>query len=389
LSFRVVLAKECIDNMRDRRTLLSSFSLAALGPIFLVGVMVFVLERALGESDEPVSFAVIGASHAPQLMRYLEDQDTDIVNIASADPKALVASGDYDLVLVIHDDYADRYMQGITNSLTLAHDSSELSSTRQQLMKLNAMLYRYSRTIGMLRLQLRGVDPSISLPIVTQELDIASPAARALTVLASLPYFLVLVIFMGGFYLAIDTTAGEREHGSLEPLLSQPAGRSQLVLGKIVATSVFGAVGLVLFLISLYIAVPFVPFERLGMALEIGVWQLLGVFFVSLPLIFFAAALLTVVASFAKSYKEAQTYLTLVILVPTLPLIFAQLTNVDATLSTMFVPSLGQAGLMADLIKGDSVPALNVAVSMIMTGLWGAALALIATRLYQREGILG
>jgi len=311
------------------------------------------------------------------------------VNIASADPKALVASGDYDLVLVIHDDYADRYMQGITNSLTLAHDSSELSSTRQQLMKLNAMLYRYSRTIGMLRLQLRGVDPSISLPIVTQELDIASPAARALTVLASLPYFLVLVIFMGGFYLAIDTTAGEREHGSLEPLLSQPAGRSQLVLGKIVATSVFGAVGLVLFLISLYIAVPFVPFERLGMALEIGVWQLLGVFFVSLPLIFFAAALLTVVASFAKSYKEAQTYLTLVILVPTLPLIFAQLTNVDATLSTMFVPSLGQAGLMADLIKGDSVPALNVAVSMIMTGLWGAALALIATRLYQREGILG
>lgn len=389
MSFRVVLAKECIDNMRDRRTLLSSFSLAALGPIFLVGVMVFVLERALGESDEPVSFAVIGASHAPQLMRYLEDQDTDIVNIASADPKALVASGDYDLVLVIHDDYADRYMQGITNSLTLAHDSSELSSTRQQLMKLNAMLYRYSRTIGMLRLQLRGVDPSISLPIVTQELDIASPAARALTVLASLPYFLVLVIFMGGFYLAIDTTAGEREHGSLEPLLSQPAGRSQLVLGKIVATSVFGAVGLVLFLISLYIAVPFVPFERLGMALEIGVWQLLGVFFVSLPLIFFAAALLTVVASFAKSYKEAQTYLTLVILVPTLPLIFAQLTNVDATLSTMFVPSLGQAGLMADLIKGDSVPALNVAVSMIMTGLWGAALALIATRLYQREGILG
>jgi sodium transport system permease protein len=233
------------------------------------------------------------------------------------------------------------------------------------------------------------VDPSISLPIVTQELDIASPAARALTVLASLPYFLVLVIFMGGFYLAIDTTAGEREHGSLEPLLSQPAGRSQLVLGKIVATSVFGAVGLVLFLISLYIAVPFVPFERLGMALEIGVWQLLGVFFVSLPLIFFAAALLTVVASFAKSYKEAQTYLTLVILVPTLPLIFAQLTNVDATLSTMFVPSLGQAGLMADLIKGESVPALNVAVSMIMTGLWGAALALIATRLYQREGILG
>ena len=69
MSFAVVLKKECLDNCRDRRTILSSFSLAILGPIFFVGIMVFVLERALGEADEPIKFAVVGSEHAPQLMQ--------------------------------------------------------------------------------------------------------------------------------------------------------------------------------------------------------------------------------------------------------------------------------------------------------------------------------
>ena len=98
---------------------------------------------------------------------------------------------------------------------------------------------------------MRGIDPGLSRPIDTTEVDVASPAARALTMLASLPYFLVLVVFMGGFYLAIDTTAGEREHGSLEPLLTQPTSRTQIVLGKIVATSVFALVAVIVFMISL------------------------------------------------------------------------------------------------------------------------------------------
>ena len=139
----------------------------------------------------------------------------------------------------------------------------------------------------------------------------------------------------------------------------------------------------------LYLAVPFVPFERIGMALEIGLTQLLGIFLISLPLLLFAAGLLTSVASFAKSYKEAQTYLTMVILVPTLPLIFAQLTNLETTLGIMFVPSLSQATLMADIIKGESVEALHIATSMVTTTVYGALLAWLSIYLYRREQILG
>ena len=387
--FWIVFCKEFVDNIRDRRTLLSSFSVAIMGPIFFVGVMVFVLDRALGESDQPVRFAVVGAEFAPQLMAFLGSQNTEMEKIEAQDPRSLVTDGSHRLVLVINPDYAERYARGNVNTLILIHDSSEFSSTRRNLAQLRGYISQYSRTIGSLRLWLRGIDPSISSPITTQELDVASPAARALTVLASLPYFLVLVIFMGGFYLAIDTTAGEREYGSLEPLLTQPASRAQLVMGKIAATCVFVMMSLLVFLLSLYISVPFVPFERIGMALEIGLAQLLPIFVVSIPLILFAAALLTVVASFAKSYKEAQTYLTFVVLVPTLPLLLAQLMNVETSLLVMLVPSLSQATLMADLIKGETISVLHMMVSMFSTAVYASFFIALAVLLYRRERILG
>ncbi len=387
--FNVVFRKEFTDNIRDRRTLLSSFSLAVLGPVFFVGIMVFVLDRALGESDDAIEFAVVGAEYAPQLMAHLERQNTEITREETSSPRDLVTGGDHKLVLVINPDYAERYANGNLNTLLLIYDSSEISSSRRHLGTLRAYINQYSRTVGALRLWLRGLDPTISTPVNTQELDVASPAARALTILASLPYFLVMVIFMGGFYLAIDTTAGEREHGSLEPLLTQPISRAQLVWGKVLATSVFGFLSLLIFLVSLYFSVPFVPFERIGMALEIGIPQLFPVLVVAIPLIFFAAAIMTVVASFAKSYKEAQTYLTIVILIPTLPLIIAQLMNVETTLQIMFVPSLSQATLMADLIKSEPVTLLNMATSMGATTLYGLALTWVAIKLYSTERILG
>ena len=185
-----------------------------------------------------------------------------------AKPRSL--QGRHDLVLVIRPDYAERFHAGEINALTLIHDGAKLGSSRRQFAQVRDMINRYARTLGLLRLQVRGIDPAITTPLVVQEVDTASPAARALSVLATLPYLLVLVIFMGGFYLAIDTTAGEREHGSLEPLLSQPISRSNLVLGKLFATSLFSAASLLLFLISLAISIPFVPLHRIGMSLDIG-----------------------------------------------------------------------------------------------------------------------
>ena len=386
--FMVVLRKECTDNIRDRRTIISSFSLALLGPALFVGLMAFVLNTALGSSTDSVALTVVGSDNAPQLVAFLEQQNTEINREELEDPKQAVIDGSHDLILVIPETYAARFSKGQINSLPLIYDSSSIGKARRNYNQVRDMIRRFAQGIGFLRLQLRGVDPSITAPVLVHEIDTASPAARALTILATLPYLLVLVIFMGGFYLAIDTTAGEREHGSLEPLLSQPTSRVQLVLGKITATSIFGAMSLILFLGSLAVAVPFVPLQKIGMSLEIGLGASLGIFLVALPLIFFAASLLTVVASFAKSYKEAQTYLTIVILVPTLPLIIAQLMGVEASPLLMLVPSLSQSTLISDLIIGEPVEWLHLIISAATTGTLGAGLAWLAISLYRRESIL-
>lgn len=386
--FLVVLAKECKDNIRDRRTIIASLSLALLGPALLVGLMSFVLNTTLGEARESFRLAVVGAEHAPGLMEHLVSHNVEIAPLDLPDPRQAVVDGREPLVLVIDADYPERLRAGDPSAVVLIHDSSQMGTARRNFLSARQLIMGYGQKLGVLRLQLRGVDPVILTPIWVAEIDTASAAARALSILGMLPYLLVLVVFMGGFYLAIDATAGEREHGSLEPLLVQPVSRAQLVLGKIAAASVFSAIAVILFLVSLTLSVPLVPLHKVGMALQIDAFTAMKMFGVSVPLMFLGAALLTVVASFAKSYKEAQTYLTMVILVPTLPLIITQLLDIRPSAPLMMVPSLSQATLTTSFIKGEAVPWSHLAISLGATSLVAALLAWLAVTLYKRERLL-
>src|SRR5690606_22253258 len=201
--------------------------------------------------------------------------------------------------------------------------------------------------------------------------------------------FLLLATLMGGFYLAIDSTAGERERKSLEPLLTTPVERSSLLLGKMAATACYMLLSLVLTLAGFTVALHFMPLETLGMSSGFGLGAALASFAILLPFAPLGAALMTLVASFTKSYKEAQTYLTLVLIVPTLPLIFATMLNMKATAALMWIPSLSQHLLITSLIRQDAIPFAYFAQSAICTLLAGALLAWIATRLYDREALLG
>ena len=391
-AFVTVLAKECIDNLRDRRTLISTFSLALLGPIILVGMMSFILDRALGEQDDAIAFSLVGANSAPGLVDWLRQQNYEIKGIesnADTDPRTLVTSGDNEVVLIIPANYAERFTAGQMTTFTIVYDSSELGSASRRANQLERALNSYSRTIGVLRLQLRGIDPQLMQPILVNELDVASSAERALAILSMVPYFILLVAFMGGFYLAIDTTTGEREHGSLEPLLSQPVSRASLVLGKIAATCVFASASLLLLLAGFYLALPLVPLQRIGLALDVSLGNFVMIFLLMTPLIWFAGALLTVVASFAKTYKEAQTYLSFLIMVPTVPIIFTQLTGVEASLWMMLVPSLGQSLLIQDFLTNEPVAGTYLLLSALSTSVLAALLTRLAIGIYKREQILG
>jgi sodium transport system permease protein len=207
--------------------------------------------------------------------------------------------------------------------------------------------------------------------------------------LGMMSYFFVFAALMGGMYLAIDTTAGERERGSLEPLLSLPVTRDQLILGKIAATCLFMALSLMLSLTAFYFSLGFMPLEELGMTPNFGVGVVVAAMAIFLPFILVGAALMTLVASFTKSYREAQTWLSVVLIAPTLPILIVSILTLRPRLEFMFIPSLSQHLLLVDMVKNEPINGLHVTISVVSTLIIGIILTWVCARLYRREGLLG
>jgi sodium transport system permease protein len=196
-------------------------------------------------------------------------------------------------------------------------------------------------------------------------------------------------LLMGGLYLAIDVTAGERERGSLESLLAMPVSRAALVFGKVAATAVFMVAALCVTLTALLVCVQFLPLYKLGMSTNFSVVVALQIAAVMLPMSILGASLFFVVGSFTRSYREAQTWIGLVLAVPTLPIVFAGIANVRPTTALMAIPSMSQHLIATNLLRGDPIEPVHVAVSVVSTLAIGVGLLWLATWLYKREKVLG
>jgi sodium transport system permease protein len=194
---------------------------------------------------------------------------------------------------------------------------------------------------------------------------------------------------MGGLYVATDATAGERERGSLEPLLTTPVARHSIVFGKILATCAYMLLSLALTIAAFAVSLAFVPLESLGMSANFGPRVALAVFGVMAPFVLLGASIMTIVASFTRSYREAQSWLTAVLLVPTVPIIFAAIYQVPTRGALMWIPSLSQHLLINSLLRAEPLHAAHVALSAGTALGCGVLLALVAARLYEREAILG
>ncbi len=386
-----VFLKEALENVRDRRVIFSAFFFGVLlAPAIFALTTTIVSKRAVETQEQPLELAVIGDTYAPNLMRFLAEQGVVVKPMAGSEQQAIekVRAGDPELVLIVHEDYARRLAAGEPAPLDLVVDSANTraSGTTQ---RARSLIQAYGHQLAALRLLARGVSPTVIDPLDVRNVDVATPAGRALLILGMLTYFCLMAMLVGGFYLAIDTTAGERERGSLEPLLTLPVTRAQLILGKILATCAFMAVSLLLTLTAFSIALSFVPLEVLGMSANFGPAVVLGIFAVMVVFVPLGAGLMTLVASFTRSNREAQTWLSVVLMVPLAPIMFAVMNGTRPTAWLMAIPSLSQHLLATDLIRGDALNPQHVAISVISTLGVGALLIALAMRLYRRESILG
>lgn len=388
---RTVFQKEVRDNFRDRRTLLSALLMGPLfGPILFAFVINMSIKQSLGEADEPLDVPVIGQEHAPNLMEYLKSHNINITAAPADRASALeaVKNGEHDLVLVIPEAFGEELASTIPATIEVISDLANTQAEREWRRAMRA-LRSYNQQIAAMRLIARGVSPVILRPLNIDVVDVSTPSGRSALLLGMLSYFFLFALLTGGMNLAIDATAGERERGSLEPLLCLPVTRDHLIFGKIFAACLFMALSLSLSLISFHVVLKFLPLEKLGMTPNFGLLVVLQGFLLLLPFTLLGASLMTLVASFTKSFKEAQTWLSVVLLAPTLPILIVSILMVRPSTELMFIPSLSQHLLLVGLIKNEPINMLHVVVSVSGTLLAGVILTLICARLYRREGLLG
>lgn len=390
-AIRTVFIKEVLENLRDRRVILSAFFFGVLlAPAVFALTTSLASNRIVRDQEQPLQLPVIGAQLAPHLMAFLAEHGVEIEPVTFPADRAIdaVRSGQHDFVLIIPEQYAQNLSAGEPAPLHLVLDTSN-NRAGAGTERARRLLEGYGRQVAVLRLLVRGVSPEAIDPVDVRTVDVATPAGRSLLILGMMTYFCLMSMLVGGFYLAIDTTAGERERGSLEPLLSLPVTRGQLIFGKILATSAFMAVSLLLTLIAFSIALVFVPLEALGMSANFGPRVVLAIFGVMVVFVPLGAGLMTVVASFTRSNREAQTWLSVVLLIPLAPIMLAVINGTRPTATLMTVPSLSQHLLATSLLRGDAVDPLHIAIAVATTLATGMLFIWAAMRLYRREAILG
>ena len=379
-----ILQKELRDGIRDRRSLMSALLFPLLGPI-LCAVLLNTVANSSARS-KPLELSVVGAENAPSLVAFLFTNGVEI-QAPPPDPETAVRDGKLDVVLIIPEDYGERFRSGQSARVELVVDNSR-SSARHNISRSKKMLQAWSSQLATLRLLARGVSPELLQPVKIDEVDLSTPQKLAASLLDMITMFVILAAFFCNMYLAIDATAGERERRSLEPLLINPVDRDVIVLGKWGATVIFGAAGVMMTLVFTTITMGFVPLEDIGVRISLGPPVIGAILLVTMPMTFLAGAMQLLVASFARSFKEAQTYISLILFLPMLPGIALTMSPVKTEDWMMMVPMLSQQLLVSDMMRGDPTGVLRHALAIISTMVISGFFLWWTARLFRKETIV-
>lgn len=377
-----VMKKELLDLFRDRKTVAISLLMGPLlFPALILGLGKLASNRVSTQLEKPLELPVIGAEHAPNLVHWLSGRNI-VIQPAPANPEGEIAAQNVEVILVIPKDYSEKWRGSEPAPVEIWHDSSR-DDARIPVERVSNLLENYGRSTGALRLLSRGVSPSATQAVVVERKDLATPESRIGQALAFLPYLLILSGFLGGAYLVIDATAGERERQSLEPLLATPAARGMIMSGKILAACAFGMLTLLLTLLSFKAAFMLAP--SLGIKLSLSWLQIAQMLLVLVPIVLIGTGLLTVIAAGAKSVKEAQSYMSILMMLPILPTVILMVNPMKNALWQFAVPFLAQNQMILKIVRSETIGANEWAVYLACGFGLGAVLWLIAARRYHNE----
>ncbi|MFT7776178.1 ABC transporter permease [Roseateles sp.] len=373
----IVFAKELSDALRDRRTLLRLLIPALLmGPLLLMALSSLI--ASLETQAEKRTVVVYGTQNGPSLVNFIQRQTYTVITLGNAkmreDYEAALRRGKiFAPLLVIPADFEKKLLHGESPVVELVTDSANQRASAGA-GALRGLLRGFSQERATLSLALRGVSTELLEPIDVSERDLANAQARASRLTAMIPMFIIMAVLYGALTAALDSTAGERERGSLEPLLMNPAPHGAIVAGK------WGAVALLGMAVALLSSLSFVPAQwllrsdSLQAMFQFGPGEVLAFWLLQIPLAAGLSALLMALAIRSKTFKEAQAGSTLVVTaVSLMPMVSLLNPGGDAPWY-LWVPGLAQNTLMLAVLKGEALRWSQVLPGVVV----GFALAAVA-----------
>jgi sodium transport system permease protein len=352
----IVFRKEVVDALRDRRTLLLTLLGSVLsGPLILM--LLFKLISTEIERAEQLKLPVVGGERAPALIAFLARERIRIEPPPS-DFEAKIRSGEVEVVLEIDAKFADDVAAGRAGHIRLYYDESRqrIGTTTRAV---RSLLRAYSSLWGDERLALRGIATEVGQPLAVDAINLATPQQSGSQTLTVLAFYAVFATLLGGVASAADSTAGERERGTLPVLLSAPIGAGAVIVGKWLAVALLACAVLVLTLTGFFLTLTYGPVPKVGIPFVFGAREYGGFLLMLMPLACCFAAILVALGSLGRTFKEAQTNSQILITVTALLPVVQMFQFGKEPDWLKWVPINGHFHLLSKILRGDGLPPLE------------------------------
>ena len=383
----VVVRKELRDWSRDRRSIITVIVSSMLAP-----ALIFFLFNSMANRQrqvEDVTVPVVGAANAPAFVDWLRQQAGVTLSEGPADPEEAVRTRREDVIVVIPENFAKNFSASKPAQIRLVADSSSQNS-RPKEQRVRGLLQRYNGEIGSLRLVARGISPAVATAVQIEDIEVSSSQQRAAQILGFIPLFVMISAFTGAMAISTDSTAGERERGSFEALLVNPAPRMAIAAGKWLAGTLTGMLTVLITAILLFAMFQKLPLQDLGIRFRLGQPELIRTLSVVLPLCPLIVAIQMYVATFAKSFKEAQSYLSFLMMAQMVPGMMATMNTMSTKAWMYYVPWIGQQSLLTDVLGNKPIsPVVFLIVGVINVTLAVAVLRGTSGLLHREKIIFG
>jgi len=393
----IVYRKELTESLRDRRTLITMFVLPLIiFPLLSVGFGAMIAVLIGKAKEESPKVMVIGGDDSPSVLAGLKKVPRIQIVPLESNWKDEVVNKQVPVVVEIPEGF-ERNLAGEKEQTVLIHDYEGDLKSETAKDKVEKYFNEYRDSIVKDRLAARNLPVSVLKPFEIKPHNVAPPekSGGALFFGGFIAYIVVFLCLNGGMHPAMDLTAGEKERGTMETILSSPISRSHLVLGKFLLVLTTALTTAALSVISMGIsfaianALRTTPIQagEQGATLHIGFGAALSVFIMAIPLAVLFSSVLITISTFAKSYKEAQSYIMPLIFIVIIPAIAAMLPGVELNPKLALVPILNVSLLCKELVIG-TYHWNYIAIIFASTCVYASAALFIAIKMFQRESVL-